>query len=173
MPATLFTKQLITRQTRTMPLPKTLILCVVAATLAACAAPGSFAPGKNTMTQVRAQVGTPTDIRFAPNGAELWEYATGPSGTETYLFRFARDGRVEAVTQLLTEEQFGKIVPGQTTKDTSRDLLGRPSNTLFTQDGVSWSWHVRVGNQDGQFVVEFGPDGVARNKKVNLEGSPS
>lgn len=122
------------------------------------------------MTQVRARVGTPTDIRFAPNGDELWEYASGPSGTETYLFRFARDGQVAAVQQLLTEEQFGKIVAGRSTKDSARDLLGRPSNTVFLQDGASWSWHVRVGNRDGQFVVEFDSGGVVRGKKLDLHG---
>ena len=153
-----------------MTLTNTLTLFVLAGTLAACAAPGSFVPGRNTMTQVRASVGTPTDIRFAQDGDELWEYAKGPSGTETYLFRFGRDGQLKAVTQLLTEEQFGKIVPGQTTKSAARDLLGRPSNTVFMQNGSSWSWHVRVGNRDGQFVVDFGADGIARDKKVSYQG---
>ena len=149
---------------------KSLLLFVLAGALAACAAPGSFVPGKNTVTQVRATVGTPTDIRFARNGDELWEYAKGPSGTETYLFRFGRDGQLKAVTQLLTEEQFGKIVPGQTNKGAARDLLGRPSNTTFMQNGASWSWHVRIGNRDGQFVVDFGSDGIVRDKKVSFQG---
>jgi len=152
-----------------MTLPKTLILFALVGTLSACAHPGSFVPGKSTMTQVRAYAGVPTDIRFAPNGDELWEYASGPSGTDTYLLNFARNGQLKAVTQLLTEEQFGKIIPGQTSKDNARDLLGRPSNTVFIQNGTSWSWHVRVGTRDGQFVVDFGPDGVVRNKKLNLQ----
>ena len=154
-----------------MSLPKTLILFALVGAMSACAHPGSFVPGKSTMTQVRASAGVPTDIRFAPNGDEQWEYASGPSGTETYLLQFARDGELTAVTQLLTEEQFGKISPGQTSKGDARNLLGRPSNTVFMQNGMSWHWHVRVGNRDGQFVVEFGQDGVVRDKKISLQGS--
>ena len=153
-----------------MTITRPLVLSLLAGVLAACAAPGHFVPGKSTMTQVRAGAGTPTDIRFAENGDELWEYAKGPSGTETYLLRFGRDGQVKVVTQLLTDEQFGKIVPGQTTKGAARDLLGRPSNTAFMENGTEWSWHVRVGGRDGQFVVSFGPNGVARDKKLNLAG---
>ena len=153
-----------------MTMKKTLVLSLLAGGLAACSAPGHYVPGKSTMTEVRAGAGTPTDIRFAANGDELWEYAKGPSGTETYLLRFGRDGQVKAVTQLLTEEQFGKIVPGQTTKDAARDLLGQPSNTAFMNGGAAWSWHVRVQGREGQFVVSFGPDGIARDKKLNLAG---
>lgn len=153
-----------------MTMTRALVLSLLAGGLAACAAPGNFAPGKSTITEVRAGAGTPTDIRFAGNGDELWEYAKGPSGTETHLLRFGRDGQLKAVTQLLTEEQFGKIVPGQTTKGAARDLLGRPSNTAFMENGTAWSWHVRVQSREGQFVVSFGPDGVARDKKLNLAG---
>ncbi|MDH3438756.1 MAG: hypothetical protein OEN48_17475, partial [Betaproteobacteria bacterium] len=95
---------------------KTLFFLLLASVLAGCAAPGSFVPQQSTITDVRARMGSPTDIRFDRDGDELWEYATGPRGTETYLFRFGKNGRVKAVTQLLTEEQFGKIVPTQTTK---------------------------------------------------------
>jgi outer membrane protein assembly factor BamE (lipoprotein component of BamABCDE complex) len=139
---------------------------LVAISLAGCATPGSFTPQQSTITDVRARMGSPTDIRFAPDGDELWEYATGPRGTETYLFRFAKDGRVKAVTQLLTEEQFGKIIPGQTTKTAVRDLLGQPSALAFLPNGTAWSWHVRVGTRDGQFVVRFGRDNVVVEKNV-------
>ncbi len=146
---------------------KTLLLSLVAGLmLAACANPGSFVPQQSTITDVRARMGSPTDIRFDQNGAELWEYATGPRGRETYLFRFGKDGKVQAVTQLLTEEQFGKIVPDQTTKAGVRDLLGRPADEAFLRDGTSWSWRVRVGSRDGRFVVRFRPDGVAVDKAV-------
>jgi len=152
-----------------MTLSKTLFLLFLAGVLVGCAAPGSFAPQQSTITDVRARMGSPTDIRIDRNGDELWEYATGPRGTETYLFRFGKDGRVKAVTQLLTEEQFGKIVPKQTTKIGARDLLGRPSDQAFLRNGTSWSWRVRVGPRDGHFVVRFGPDDVVLDKIVLLD----
>lgn len=153
-----------------MTMTRLLLLSLLAGVLAACANPGSFVPQQSTITDVRARMGIPTDIRFAQNGEELWEYAAGPSGTETYLFRFGRDGRVEAVTQLLTEERFSKIVPGQTTKAAARDLLGRPSDQVFLDNARSWRWRARVGGRTGYFVVRFGPDGVALDKRTALDG---
>jgi len=152
-------------------MPKTLFLLLLAGVLAGCAAPGGFVPQQSTITDVRARMGNPTDIRFDRDGDEFWEYATGPSGTETYLFRFGKDGRVKAVTQLLTEEQFGKIVPNQTTKAGTRDLLGRPSDESFLRNGISWSWRVRVGTRDGRFVVRFGADDVVLDKIVLFDTS--
>jgi len=154
-----------------MTMPKTLLLLVLAVGVAGCATPASFTPQQSTITDVRARMGSPTDIRFDRNRDELWEYATGPSGTDTYLFRFGKDGHLEAVTQLLTEEQFGKIVPKQTTKAAVRDLLGRPSDESFLRNGTSWSWHVRIGSRDGQFVVRFGPDDIVLDKNVVFDGS--
>ena len=153
-----------------MTMIRSLLLFLITGVLAACANPGSFVPEKSTITDVRARMGAPTDVRFAPNGEELWEYATGPSGTETYLFRFGRDGRVEAVTQLLTEEGFARIVPGQTTKAAARDLLGRPSDQVFLENARSWRWRVREGSRTGYFVVRFGPDGVALDKRTVFDG---
>lgn len=152
-------------------MPKTLSLLLLASVLAGCASPSSFTPQQSTITDVRAGMGSPTDIRFDRNRDELWEYATGPKGTETYLFRFGKDGRVKAVTQLLTEEQFGKIVPKQTTKAGTRDLLGRPSDESFLRNGTSWSWRVRVGARDGYFVVRFSPDNVVLDKIVLFDTS--
>ena len=149
---------------------RTLLFSCVAGLLAACANPGSFAPQQSTITDVRARMGIPTDIRFAQNGEELWEYATGPSGTDTYLFRFSRDGRVEAVTQLLTEERFAKIVPGETTMAAARDLLGRPSDQVFLENARAWRWHARIGARNGYFVVRFGPNGVALDKRTAFDG---
>jgi hypothetical protein len=154
-----------------MTMPKTLFFLLLAGALAGCAAPGSFTPQQSTITDVRARMGSPTDIRFDRNGDELWEYATGPRGTETYVFRFGKDGRIKAVTQLLTEEQFGKIAPNQTTKAGARDLLGRPSDASFLRNGTSWSWRVRVGARDGHFVVRFGPNDVVLDKIVLFDTS--
>ena len=85
--------------------------------------------------------------------------------------RSLRYSSVKAVTQLLTEEQFGKIVPTQTTKAGARDLLGRPSDESFLQNGTSWSWRVRVGPRDGHFVVRFGPNDVVLDKVVIFDSS--
>jgi hypothetical protein len=134
------------------------------AALAGCASPRSFAPG-SSIVDVRARVGTPTDIRFDRNGDELWEYSTGPEGTETYLVRVGLDGKVKEVTQLLTDEQLMKIVPGTMTKADVRNLLGQPSDQTFTGAGTVWSWRFKRGGiQPGFLTVRFNRDNTVMER---------
>jgi len=149
-----------------MKLSNEVLLLLVVSLLAACAGPRSLVPTQSTLAEVRASMGSPTDIRFDRNGEELWEYASGPMGTETYLIRAGRDGRVKAVTQLLTEAQFGKIQPGQSDKVAVRELLGRPSDESFLYNGTSWSWRVDLRPQTGQFVVHFDPNDIVLDKII-------
>lgn len=142
---------------------------LVLAALAGCAGPGSIIPQQSTLSDVRAAMGNPTDIRRASNGDELWEYARGPMGTETYLIRAGKDGRVKSVTQLLTREQFAKIVPNQTTKTEVRDLLGRPSEQLSLRGGTTWTWRVHLGPQDGHFVVRFRRDDIVLDTALLID----
>lgn len=139
------------------------------ALLAGCASPGSFAPG-TSIAEVRAKAGIPTDIRFDRNGDELWEYATGPSGTETYLMRIGTDGKVKDVTQLLTDDQLMKIVPGTMTKADVRHILGRPSEQSFTGAGTVWSWRFqRFGVAPGWLTVRFNPDNTVMERIAILD----
>ncbi|MDH3316502.1 MAG: outer membrane protein assembly factor BamE [Gammaproteobacteria bacterium] len=152
-----------------MKVSKALLSLLFVSLLAACAGPRGIVPAQSTLPDVRASLGSPTDIRFDQNGEELWEYARGPLGTETYLIRAGKDGRVKAVTQLLTEEQFEKIKPGQSDKVAVRDLLGRPSDQAFLYNGTSWTWFVRVGPQYGQMVVHFGPNDIVLDKIILMD----
>jgi hypothetical protein len=154
-----------------MRLPTILILLVLSTLLAGCASPTSFAPG-SSIVDVRARVGTPTDIRFDRNGDELWEYAQGPEGFETYLVRVGADGKVKEVTQILTDDQLMKIVPGTMTKADARNLLGRPSDQTFTGAGTVWSWRFkRNGVQPGYLTVRFNPDNTVMERIAIIDPS--
>jgi len=134
------------------------------AVLAGCASPRSFAPGSSS-AELRAKAGFPTDIRIDRNGDELWEYALGPSGTETLLVRIGADGKVKEVTQLLTDDQLMKVVPGTMNKADVRNLLGRPSETSFTGAGNVWSWRFqRSGAALGWLTVRFNPDNTVMER---------
>ena len=147
-----------------MRLTTILPVMLFAAVLAGCASPRSFAPG-SSIVDVLAKAGPPTDIRFDRNGDELWEYATGPQGTETYLVRTGSDGKVKEVIQLLTDDQLMKIVPGTMTKADVRHLLGRPSEQTFTRAGTVWSWRFRRdGVQPGYLTVRFNPDNTVMER---------
>ena len=152
--------------------PATIFAVLLAiAALAGCASPGSFAPG-SSIVNVRARAGTPTDIRFDRNGDELWEYAQGPEGTETYLVRVGADGKVKQVAQILTDDQLMKIVPGTMTKADARNLLGRPSDQTFTGAGTVWSWRFkRDGVQPGYLTVRFNPDNTVMERIAIIDSS--
>jgi len=155
-----------------MKFPSTLVLLLSIAALAGCAGPRAMVPGQSTVVEMRARVGTPTDIRFDRNGDELWEYATGPMGYETHLVRIGTDGKVKEVTQILTEDQMLKLVPGTMTKADARNLLGRPSDQTFTASGTVWSWRfMKFGVQPGYLTVRFNPDNTVMDRIVILDPS--
>jgi hypothetical protein len=147
----------------------TVLLSIAA--FAGCASPRSFVPG-SSIVDMRARAGTPTDIRFDRNGDELWEYAQGPEGFETYLVRVAADGKVKEVSQLLTDDQLMKITPGTMTKADVRNLLGRPSDETFTSAGTVWSWRFkRMGVQPGYLTVRFNPDNTVMERIAIIDPS--
>jgi len=146
-----------------------LAVMAFAAALAGCASPRGFGPG-SSLAELLVRAGHPTDIRFDRNGDELWEYTTGPQGTETYLVRSGSDRKVKEVTQLLTEDRLMEIVPGTMTKADVRNLLGRPSELTFTGAGIVWSWRFRsFGEQPGYLTVRFNPDNTVYERIVILD----
>ena len=151
----------------------TILICLSCiGLLAGCANPRSLVVGQSTEADVRARVGKPTDTRVDRNGDQLWEYASGPEGIETYLVRIGADGKVKEVTQLLVEDQFAKVVPGKMTKAEVRDLLGRPSDETTYRSGLTWSWRIhRGGVAPGYMVVTFNPDGTVRDKIIIIDPS--
>ena len=141
-------------------------LILVAAMLTGCGGARSLVPGRSTEADVRAAMGGPTATR-TEGGDKLWEYATGPEGFHTRLVRIGPDGRVKEVTQLLTEEQFAKIIPGQTPRAEVRNLLGRPSDETSYRAGLTWSWrHLRGGVQPGYMIVKFNPNDTVAEKII-------
>ena len=155
-----------------MKLAYVLTLLSPVALMAACAGPNSLVSGQSTEAEVRTRMGAPTDTRTEPGGEKVWEYATGPEGFHTWQIRIGADGRVRQVTQLLTEERFGTIVPGKTTQAEVRSLLGRPADDTRFRAGQTWSWrYSRMGISPGYMVVKFSPDGTVAEKIVIIDPS--
>jgi outer membrane protein assembly factor BamE (lipoprotein component of BamABCDE complex) len=136
--------------------------------LAGCAGIGSLVPGQATQADVRASLGTPTETRRDGND-ELWEYAGGAEGHESHLVRLGPDGKVKEVTQLVTEERLLTVVPGRTTRQDVRTLLGRPAEHLMTGVGETWSWRYAVNGLRGHLVVSFNPDGTVRERGAVID----
>jgi len=124
-----------------------------------CVSYGGFTPGVSTMYDVRSRAGRPTDVRFV-HGEEVWEYATGPEGVETHVIRFDSKGVVQSVEQVLTLENIRRLTPGKTTREETRELLGRPGDVSMMNGKEVWEWRFRpFGFIPEILAVSFGGDG--------------
>lgn len=137
--------------------------------LAGCAIPGSIVPNATTADELLQKLGQPTDKRPNPQGGELWEYAYGPEGVETWLFGIDQGRMVRSSTQLLTEERLHRVEAGKTTEAEVIALLGKPRDITRFSHETAWEWRVMVGSTPGIYVVRFGSDGKALGYNVLMD----
>ena len=141
------------------------VLLIIGA-LASCALPGAIVPNTTTADELLKKLGKPTDTRPHPQGGELWEYAYGPEGTETWLFGVDRGRMVRSATQLLTQERLHRVVPGVTTEAQVRELLGKPRRVTRFREETAWEWRVHLQPAKGLYVVRFGHNGLVTGINV-------
>ena len=138
------------------------MLSAIAASLAVfgCVSYGGFTPGASTASEVRSTSGRPTDVRFS-SGEEIWEYATGPEGFETYVVVFDGNGVVRSAQQVLTEDNIHRLVRAKTTREETRNLLGRPGDVYEMNGSETWEWRFKPqGFAPEILAVSFGGDGL-------------
>jgi len=115
------------------------------ALLSACAGFAHYGleAGRSSEADVRGAMGTPA-MEFAnPDGTRQLAYPTGPLGTQTHMAFISGDGKLVRLEQVLDEAHFARIVPGQSTREDVRRLIGPPFQTLeFRNLGqVAWDYH--------------------------------
>ncbi|WP_174464463.1 hypothetical protein [Paraburkholderia ferrariae] len=119
-------------------------------------------PGVSTLDDVRRQMGKPETERVFDDGSRRLEYPRGPQGLNTYRVDIGPNGRLVAITQVLTAENFAKIRIGMS-EDAVRQLLGKPGQIVafHLKKETVWSWKWLEGGvtQEAFFNVHFGPDG--------------
>lgn len=127
------------------------------------------APGTSTTTDVRTTMGPPTDVRVGDAGEEVWEYARRPSPYERYILRFAKDGTLREIDQVISDKTFSKIRAGSSTKAQVRELLGAPWRTVMFADDEDdddnqeiWEYRGRDPTGAYKFQVEFDGSGITR-----------
>ena len=84
--------------------------------------------GVSTEADVRARFGEPEKIWDAPGGGRTFEYPRQPAGTQNYMITIGPDGKMSALRQVLTPENFAKVQPGMMMEDV-RKMLGKPMKT--------------------------------------------
>jgi len=109
---------------------------------------------------VLSQFGQPSvDVR-APDH-EVFIYSTAPYGDLAYAAILNTDGQVDRVVQVLTLENFGRIVPHVWTRQTILDNYGVPADQRTIRDHESWDYRYRENDvYHSLFTVTFAEDGT-------------
>ena len=98
--------------------------------------------GVSTEADVRARFGEPENIWDVPDGRVL-EYNRQPQGQKNYMITIGADGKMSALRQVLTPENFARVRPGMAMEDL-RKLLGKPARRtpypLKKQTAWEWRW---------------------------------
>ena len=116
--------------------------------------------GVSTEADVRDRFGAPENVWDEPGGARTFEYNRQPAGQVNYMITLSADGRLVAVRQVLTPENFAKVQPGMG-MDAVRRLLGKPAKVtpyeLKKETHADWRY-LEAPNQARVFTVIYGPD---------------
>ena len=116
--------------------------------------------GVATEADVRARFGEPEKIWDAPDGGRTFEYNRQPAGHRNYMITIGPDGKMSALRQVLTPQNFAKVQPGMMMEEV-RKMLGKPARiTPFELKGeVAYDWrYLESPNTHMVFTVFFDRD---------------
>ena len=96
--------------------------------------------GVSTEADVRKRFGEPENVWDVPNG-RVFEYNRQPQGQKNYMITIGPDGKMSALRQVLTPENFARVQPGMAMEEL-RKLLGRPAKVTpyALKRETEWEW---------------------------------
>jgi len=129
--------------------------------------------GVATEADVRARFGVPEKVweagdmaslpqpgAAAEPGARTLEYNRQPAGNVNYMITIGPDGKMTALRQVLTPQNFARILPGMP-METVRKMLGKPMKVtpyaLKRETHYDWRY-LNPPNTPMIFTVVFDPD---------------
>lgn len=140
---------------------------VVALVLFAAGCASSFerkglVPGQASGEDVERVMGPSAEKRTAANGETVLWFPQ-PAGRANYAARIGRDGKLIAIEQRLTRENFEQIKRGESRESDVRDLLGPPKqiDAAPRQQRSVWTYEAQ-GPEPQLITVQFSADGVVR-----------
>ena len=118
--------------------------------------------GVSTEADVRDRFGVPENVWDEPGGGHTLEYNRQPAGQVNYMITVGSDGRLVAVRQVLTPENFARITPGMPMEDVRR-ALGKPMKIttyeLKRQTHYDWRYQDGPNTSDAKiFTAVFDSD---------------
>ena len=145
----------------------TVAAAAAAAVLAGCDQQrvSKLEPGVATEADLKREFGEPTRIIEKADGTKLYEYPRQPEGVTNYLAVIGADGKLTALTQQLTPDNFAQVQPGMT-QAAVRSLLGKPAKTQrfdLKPDEEHWQWRFEeTGGHRRVFTVTFDREGKVK-----------
>lgn len=147
-------------------LPACLLLYLLL--ISGCAGVGlaPLQPGVASEAEVRARMGEPGRVWPAlpevPGVARVLEYSRQPYGHTTHMADIAPDGKLLALRQVLTNDNFANVKVGLA-RDAVLRMLGKPLAITHyrLKDQTHYDWRYRDGNNwsDSRvFTAVFGAD---------------
>jgi len=148
------------------------LFLIIALILGGCdwAAQQDLKAGESSAAMVKDYMGQPTTVWKEPDGTEIYEYARGTAGLETFMV-VIRDGKFQSMTNVLVPEQFAKIVKG-TPKKTVRRLLGQPTDVeTFKRQNNQLVWtYIHHGKIDDKEFLHVYFDSAGNVSKTMIVG---
>ncbi len=118
--------------------------------------------GVASESDVRLKFGEPEKIWDGAGGARVFEYNRQPAGARNYMITIGTDGKMSALKQVLTPQNFAKIESGMS-METVRKMLGKPMKITPYELKKTWhyDWRYIDGPNDSDkkiFTVVFNSD---------------
>lgn len=118
--------------------------------------------GVSTEADVRERFGAPEAVWEAEDGGQIYEYNRQPAGHRNYMITIGHDGRMAALRQVLTPQNFKQVVPGMP-MEAVRRMLGKPMKvtTYDLKRETHYDWRYLDGPNPGDskiFTVVFDRD---------------
>ena len=132
--------------------------------LAACdpQAISELEEGVSTEADVRERFGAPEAVWDGAGGEQIYEYNRQPAGHTNYMITIGADGKMSALRQVLTPQNFARIEPGMPMEDVRR-MLGKPMKVttyaLKRQTHYDWRYQDGPNTSDSKiFTVVLNSD---------------
>ncbi|EJM99192.1 hypothetical protein [Herbaspirillum sp. YR522] len=117
--------------------------------------------GVSTEAEVRTVMGAPDTVWDDGEGAHTLEYPKGPEGIRTWMFAINALGTMIDYRQVLTEDNFSRVVPHLSSTEVRR-MLGRPRSVMQfrLKNEEVWDWKYRHLHEERLFNVHFDIDSM-------------
>ena len=136
--------------------------------LAGCASYDGYnlRPGVSSEDELLRTMGRPAMEFRNPDGSRQLAYPRGPLGTQTFMADVSRDGVVQAIRPVLTDDVLNGIRPGMTREQVLR-LIGPPGDRMYFTglQQESWEWRYQdTWRYTAIFSVNFDAHGIVVSK---------